>query len=95
MPQVVYVGPAQDYVEDSDKLFKTEGGQVVEAKVKLHFSYTGKEARVITLQFDLPDYIAVDRNPIVIDQIRGGGTPLMEEVAFYGKLGQITGSLEV
>lgn len=65
------------------------------AKVRLSFSFTGQEARNVTLQFDVPEYITIDRNPIIIDSIRGGGTPRFEDVLFYGKVGYLTGSMEV
>ena len=65
------------------------------AKVRISFSFTGQEARNVTLQFDVPEYIKIDRNPIVIDSLQGGGTPRFEDVFFYGKVGFLTGSMEV
>jgi len=63
-------------------------------KVRLSLSYSGLVAKSVTLYFEVPDCIEIEKNPIKIDTVKGQGTPFTCEVVFYGKANCHIGNLK-
>ena len=83
-------------MDDEELYFKNSDGQILSAEYRISVSYSGlQSAKNITLQLELPDYITVDKNPIIINEISSGGTPYIDTLLFYGLLGFDPGSMNM
>ena len=93
--QLIELGRSEEYFDKPETYFKDMQGRVLAARIRLTLTYSGVSAKQVTLQFDLPECLKMDRNPILIDTLKGGGTPYSDEIILYGNVGLDPNNLNV
>lgn len=74
---------SQDYIENSNRFFGDEEGEVLFVKLRIGLSYSGEKAANINIILNLPSNIYAEESQIFIESIKGNGTPYNQEVNLY------------
>ncbi|KRX10421.1 hypothetical protein PPERSA_10520 [Pseudocohnilembus persalinus] len=74
---------SQQYVEEKEKYYQTKDGNVLATKLRISLSYQGERAQNIQINLVLPKNMVAEKNPIQLNELKGGGTPYSCEVNLY------------